>query len=404
MLLRLLRHNLRPAQLIGFVLANLLGGIILLVGVQAYTDFDRFMAADEGLLSGGQLVITKPVSGGTTIGTLLGLQNGFSQRDIDELQSQPGVNEVGTFVSAQCQVRGIIALGSLHMQTDMFLEAVPDAFVDVKVDGSSGRFHGWSASTDDRCIPIILPRNYLNLYNYGYASTRGLPQLSEGLASSFPLHLQLIGSSETRTYEARIVGFSNRINTILAPADFIAEANIRFGSSQEKTLPSRLVVATQAQQASNELLSYLERKGYVIEGNADAIRMQSLVHGILYVISAVGIAITTLAFFLLAICISLLTERNRQRIATLYAIGYPLRRIALPYQLLVLVLDVVVWSLSALLAFCAYLEIAEFLKVMAPDFTTQSGTLLCLTTVVAAIISIGLHLWLVRRKIDDGRW
>ena len=63
------------------------------------------------------------------------------------------------------------------MSTQMFFESVPDAYIDVK--SADWRF-------DERSdfLPIILPRNYLNLYNFGFAQSRNLPQLSEGVLGS----------------------------------------------------------------------------------------------------------------------------------------------------------------------------------------------------------------------------
>ena len=46
----------------------------------------------------------------------------------------------------------------LHMSTAMFFESVPDEYVDVNLDK-------WEFDEYERVVPIIIPRNYLNLYN-----------------------------------------------------------------------------------------------------------------------------------------------------------------------------------------------------------------------------------------------
>lgn len=48
----------------------------------------------------------------------------------------------------------------LHMSTAMFFESVPDEYVDVNLDK-------WEFDENERVVPIIIPRNYLNLYNFG---------------------------------------------------------------------------------------------------------------------------------------------------------------------------------------------------------------------------------------------
>ena len=47
----------------------------------------------------------------------------------------------------------------------MFFESVPDEYVDVSLEN-------WHFDEDARVIPIIIPRNYLNLYNFGFAQSR----------------------------------------------------------------------------------------------------------------------------------------------------------------------------------------------------------------------------------------
>ena len=56
----------------------------------------------------------------------------------------------------------------IHLSTDMFFESVPDEFVDIKLDK-------WHFDESTHTIPIIIPRNYLNLYNFGFAQSRSLP-------------------------------------------------------------------------------------------------------------------------------------------------------------------------------------------------------------------------------------
>lgn len=56
-------------------------------------------------------------------------------------------------------------------------------------------------------MPIILPRNYLNLYNFGFASTRGLPQVSEDLVRGITLDLDLSGRGQFRNLKGRVVAF-----------------------------------------------------------------------------------------------------------------------------------------------------------------------------------------------------
>lgn len=392
LLFRILRQNVSIWQILTFLLANFVGGVIVLVGIQAYRDADRFLATGDNLLGQEQLVISKPVSGLSAVTSMLGIEPRFSDSEVNALRQHPAIASVGAFVPARCQVKGQISLGALNMATDMFLESVPDEFIDVSMPGTRSQgVRGWTASIDDPVIPIIIPRSYLNLYNYGYAATRGLPQMSEGLVSSFPLRLMLSGNGVSHVYEARILGFSNKLNTILAPQDFITEVNAQMQTQQAKQ-PSRLILTTQVGQSqSQSLLQFLESEGYIVEGDADALRMQSLVQGVLMALIAIGLLVSALAFYLLVISILLLVERNKERIHNLSLLGYPYSTIARPYLLLVGFTDCIVWLLSALVVSIFYPRVTALLSSLSADYHPVPLTSLYAIVLVLILLFVTLH-------------
>ncbi|MBF1047370.1 MAG: ABC transporter permease, partial [Porphyromonadaceae bacterium] len=64
LLLRLLKRHISPAQLLGFVLANLIGLGILLLGLQFYRDALTALSAKDSLMRTDYLIISKQVSSG----------------------------------------------------------------------------------------------------------------------------------------------------------------------------------------------------------------------------------------------------------------------------------------------------------------------------------------------------
>ena len=144
--------------------------------MQAYRDFDRFTNNEKGVLNEGYIVISKPISGLTTLANLIGSQPTFSTNETRMLKEHPSVIGIGEFTAATFDIYGSFALGEVQVSTDLFMESVPDCFIDVEFESDTI----WRADINSSEIPIIIPRRYLNIYNYGYASTKGLPQLSEG--------------------------------------------------------------------------------------------------------------------------------------------------------------------------------------------------------------------------------
>ncbi len=394
LLFKLLKCNINVRQIAGFVIANFFGGIIVLTGLRAYRDIDNFLSADNGPMSGGYIVISKPISTLTLVGNIMGVQPVFTDDEIAELRQHPSIDDLAAFTSANFQIRGGFKLGDLSISTDLFMESVPDEFVDVAFDEPDV----WSADVTGDFIPLVIPRKYLNIYNYGYAATKGLPQLGEGLTSSFPITLSLRGSKDRRTYSAKIVGFTDRLNTILVPDDFLKSANRHF-IGESNSAPSRIIIAANSDGTENELLEFLESKNYRIEGDIDNIRLQSLLHGILGVVVAVGALISLLAFFLLMISILLLIEKNREKFINLHSIGFTLQNMSVPYMLVVVVADAIVWLAAAIAVSAAYPVAFSFVATVAPDFELSSSAIVWAGMTLLALLFMAVHCYVIKREI-----
>ena len=205
---KLLRRHVSIGQLTGFFLANL---------VQAYYDIRPVLTGGDSFLKQDYLIAGKKVG---TLGSLMGISSTFTPEDIEDLRRQPFTVQVGCFTPSLFHVSagmGIQGTG-VDLSTEMFFEAVPDEFIDADLSK-------WHYDETTRTIPIIIPRNYLNLYNFGFAESRGLPKLSEGLTGLLRMDILLRGNGRTERYKGQIVGFSNRLNTILIPQAFMEQAN-----------------------------------------------------------------------------------------------------------------------------------------------------------------------------------
>ena len=250
LLWKLLRSHLSVAQTVGFALAGVVGMTIVLTSVQAYRDVMPVFDAPDSFMRGDYLVLSKRVGALQTIG--LGSSD-FTPGELEELGGQPFVRDVGAFTPADYRVKGTVGMGGVQLSTYLFFEAVPDRFLDV----ASGK---WKYEPGDGDIPIIIPRNYLNLYNYGFAKSQGLPQISEGIFQRVSLGIEVAGNGRTEQFRGRIVGLSNRLNTILVPESFIRWSNGRFGQGGEKQA-SRVIVETD-RPVDAAISAYLDGKGY----------------------------------------------------------------------------------------------------------------------------------------------
>lgn len=346
---KLLRRHVSVAQLLGFFFANLLGMLIVLLSVQFYFDLKPLILGDDnGAIKGDFIIVSKQVGG-------ISSDNSFNEEEIAEVQNQRFVKSVGMFTASRFKVYGMMGIGGgPSMGTQMFFESVPDKFVDV----NSTQWKVTESGDGVPIVPIILPRNYLSLYNFGFAQSQSLPQISEGTVSMMDITLRFRGNGLEEYMRGKVVGFSSRINTILVPDDFLRQCNMRF-ASDEDTRHSRLILEV-SNPADDAIPLFMQEKGYEIdEGKLDAGKMMYFLRLVSGIVMAVGVLISALSLYILMLSIFLLVQKNTQKLRNLLLIGYSPVRVSLPYQLLAIGVNVLVLCLALTLLFFlreAYME------------------------------------------------
>lgn len=389
MVWKLLRQHISVSQLAGFFLANLCGMIIVLLGIQFYRDVLPVFTQGDSFIKKDFVIVSKKVS---TLGTLVGKSSTFSTGDVAEIEEQPFTKSVGRFLPSQFKVSAGMGMQGIRMSTDMFFESVPDEFVDVKLDK-------WTFDPSSDVVPIIIPRNYLNLYNFGFAQSRNLPQLSEGVMGMVNLNIRIMGNGQVKQLKGNIVGFSNRLNTILVPETFMNWANAAYGTGQ-KAEPSRLIVEVN-NPTDERIAKFFQQKGYETEGNSlDAGKASWFLKVVIGIVLSVGLLISVLSFYILILSIYLLLQKNSTKLENLLLIGYSPARVARPYQLLTIILNLVVLALGVVAVIAVRSLYLDTVMNLYPD--AGSGSVLP-SVVTGIIIFIGvsaLNIVIIRRKIN----
>lgn len=385
-----MRQHVSVAQLVGFALANLCGMVIVLVSVQFYKDVLPVFTQGDSFMKKDYLIVSKRVS---TLGSVVGRSSAFSSAEQAELEEQPFTKSVGAFTPARFRVSAGMGMQGMQLSTALFFESVPDAYVDTDLEG-------WSFSPGQEEIPIVLPRNYLNLYNFGFAQSRSLPQLSEGVLGMMKLDIRMSGRGQVKQMKGRIVGFSDRLNTILVPEAFMNWANATYGDQKEAG-PSRLIVEVK-NPADDRIAKYLKDKGYETEGDKlDAGKTTWFLKMIVGIVMAVGLVISVLSFYILMLSIYLLLQKNTKKLETLLLVGYSPARVARPYQLLTVALNAVVLALGLLVVSLVRSAYLDVLGRMFPQMKGGSMAVAVTVGIVLFLIVSAINIAAVRKKINS---
>ena len=380
---RLLRKNLSMAQLVGFTLANFIGLLIVLLGLQFYTDVRSIWQDEDSFMQKDYLVINKRVSGS---GLLTGERASFSADEIADIEKQSWVRKVGRFSSADYRLSASIEQAGRSMSTYMFFESIPSEFVDVDSDE-------WGYEEGDNVVPIIISKDYLSLYNFGFASSTGLPQFSETMIGSIPMRLRISSAKGSAELQGRIVGFSNRLNTILVPQEFMDWSNQRYGrTAGARADPSRLIIDVSS-PGDVKIKDYIAEHGYEIAGdkaNSTASYFLNVATG---VVLAIGAVITILSLFVLLLFISLLMQKNRQKMHSLIMLGYELKEVGRPYRQLVVAVNAVAYLLAAGAMLAMRMLYIDAVRAMGASETTVwmslgVGAMITIVVILFNIISI----------------
>ena len=196
-------------------------GIVLLLGAaQAYIDLQALLA--ERSPPRNFFTINKRVHGGALANLGKG-PTGFTEEEIESILAKPGVAGVGAFERNRFPIEiniwpaGKVGLGAAA-QADVFFESVPNEFIDVMPPQ-------WRWDENASFVPLIIPKFYLDLWNFGFAPTRvEYPPLSSKAALGMPIEI-FIGDKRKASFDGKFVAFSRRINSILVPRSFLDHAN-----------------------------------------------------------------------------------------------------------------------------------------------------------------------------------
>ena len=362
---KLLRQHLSIPQMAGFFFANLFGMIIVLLSVQFYQDVIPVFTAEDSFMRSDFLIVNKKIG---TASTISGSSNTFNQTEVDDLAQQPFVSRMGKFTNANYKadvsmhVNGVSVLNN----GEISFESIPDSFVDTPL-------RNWNYQPGEKTIPIILPRIYLTMYNFGFAQTHALPKLSDGLVGMIDFHIFVHGKHREAQFKGKVIGFSNRLSSILVPQAFMDWSNDTFASG-ETHAPTRLIV--QVNNSSDpQFTKYLDQKGYEIENDKlNTEKTTYFLRLLVMMVVGVGLVISALSFYILMLSIYLLVQKNTHKLENLLLIGYRPAQVALPYQMLTIGLNLLIYGLALLAIFFARSYYMDLIETLFPNI--EDGNML----------------------------
>jgi len=215
---------------------SIIGLVIILISVQIYIDIQEIVNNNPNTITSDYLVLSKKIA---KLSFLSKEKSHFTEKDIQDLQKADFVEDMAAFNN--CNYEVMIEIGNQKgnipgLHTLAFFESIPVRFLDTDTD-----FSTWDNSNNE--VPLILPKNYLDAYNYGLAMSMNTPQLNEDLIKNLRFKIHIKGNNTSTTYIGKVSGLSSRINSILVPEPFLELTNKIYGTTSSKEI-NRVIIST----------------------------------------------------------------------------------------------------------------------------------------------------------------
>lgn len=227
---QILFKNQRKLPLLFALLGSLIGLFTLLLSIHYFIQINTY-GKKSGLFGENTFILQKKIS---TLSTLGLATSDFSLKDIASLKKNPLITDVQIITNNQFDV-SIQTDSKLvpYFRSDIFLQSVDAKFLQKTTAD-------WNWNENEEDVPLILPRSFMVMLNT-FTHAKGLPPISEGIAQSIRFKLTISNGKKKQSFNAKIVGFTSKIPSIIVPPSFMHFGNKHFPNQASKKTTQLIV-------------------------------------------------------------------------------------------------------------------------------------------------------------------
>ncbi len=286
-----------------------IGLFITLLSIQFFLDIRQIAKRSEDEKS--YIIVNKTVNVANMFDKSISM---FSEAQLDSLQQQPFVKDMGLFRTNTFNIYADVS-EQMGLAFDLYMESVPNRFLDT-----IPAMFEWDST--DNFVPVLVASDFLRIYNFSLAmSQKYMPQLSPLTIQMIPIKIKISGNGRTQMVTAKVVGFTDRIPSVLVPEDFLLWANDKYGDGPSPQ-PTRVILEVD-DPANEQIKTYLAEKSY--DTNADDLRLGGMANTLQIVsgiTGAIGGMFVFLSFAIFLMNFQLIISRAKEEIGILLDLGY----------------------------------------------------------------------------------
>jgi hypothetical protein len=392
MLKEILFRNKTNFQFMFATIGALIGLTALCLSFQLMLDVQSFHSGEEDLFGPNSVVIQKKV---TKLSTLGMNSTDFSDEEVEELRNKEFITDIAPFESADFRVAisEVEGDGLPPFYADMFFQSIPDKFLDLDVD--------WSWNEESEYIPIVLPRDFIMIINYGIAQSQGFNQISEELMLAARLKIHIKGKDGNTKMIGRVVGFSQKISSILVPKSFLDHANGKYGSGN-KIQPNRIFITT-VDDSYGELEELMEDMNLDIAKSAiDVAKIKTIIGVVIGIFGIAAVLIMLLSLMGFVQYSQLVLSKASYEIQTLLRLGYSTKMIVKTFiKQMAIIFGIITFSAISIMISIKLLIVDIWLDDNGIELESSSLVPAILLALLCLGIFIGANFLNVRKAIRN---
>jgi hypothetical protein len=222
-----------------------IAALLLLIAVQMQADFSELLQGKQNKDTNTQYLVINRQLNNNNLNS-----GGLREEELAALKKLPEVSAVGIIQPGYFKASLSSTSDRFPFYTDVSFETVSSDFLDEIPEH-------WTWQEKDEYVPIIVPSLYLDLYNFQFALAQQLPQLTPEVVKMIFFNIRIQGPNGEVVLKGKVAGFSDRIQSMLVPQEFMQWCNARFAQG-EKRNPSRILIKTK-DATSPVLNQFLEK-------------------------------------------------------------------------------------------------------------------------------------------------
>ena len=288
---------------------------LLLTAIQIQSNYHFLLNSNNNKDSIADfLVINKTLDNNSLGNTKL------DQALIHEIAKQPFTESVGMLTPSRFKASIQSISNQFPFFTDISFESVPSSFIDVK-----NVSFAWDPSA--KYVPVIVPNMFLDIYNFQFSLSQNLPQLTPAIVKMIVFKLTVYGKNGPVSFNAKIVGLSDRISSMLVPAEFIKWGN-NYAETQSDNEVSRIVLKTN-DPSNASIASFLKKNN--LSTNTEKLRYskyRKVIDTVVAIAGFTGGLMLLFALIIFTLFIQLTIANCKQEIILLITLGAAPRQLA----------------------------------------------------------------------------